>query len=447
MSTISKQGEGSLVIPSRLNLFGQEAIDYSIEDEKDIVYSPLTPFDSAGDLAGKVYSFTVNPQGDQYLDLKSLRVIGKLKVVKYRDGTAEDITDVENMSVINGIPLALFKLASVTLNSTEVASCSNYMLPLKAFIETSLSSTNLVKNSYLKSTHLWLEGDDSASDTVKQVVAGDTTSGFAKRKAAFCNNAAHEFSVPLHIDLFSSDLFLIPGVTMRIDLSRNANNYLLLGTGLENFGVQLMDLKLKMRHVQVSDAIANHHAELITMNPLRYHIPYAKMSSHTVSSGVSNTSIMLAQGKMPSLVLVGFMKQTQFTSRSENPFVIPNMAVDSLYFTLNGKMIPGIPFTPNYAENLCLREYEHFVSSLGLNSETNPKEFTIEKFKNNMTLYALNLSHCCNVNTKHSNPPTGQLEVHAGFSTPPTAPLEAISYAVYNSQIIIDKDRHVFFEI
>jgi len=234
---------------------------------------------------------------------------------------------------------------------------------------------------------------------------------------------------------------------MRIDLSRNNNHFLLQGRAAGNFNVQLLDLKIKVRHVKVSDAIANHHANLIAQQNLIYHIPYAKMSSNTIATGVSNASIGLAQGKLPTLVLVGFMRQSQLTNKSENPFVFPNLGVNSLYFTLNGKMIPGIPFTPNFADNVCLREYEHLVHSLDLNNEVSPKEFTINKFKNNMCLYALNLTNCCSSFSQHKIQDSGHLEVHVGFATAPTAPLEAISYALYNSQIIIDKDRHVFFEI
>ena len=433
---------------SRLSLWESDSIDDAIIEEKEIEYSPLTPFDLNSDVSGKVYSFLVSPQGDSYLDLKSLRITGHIKVVKVKaDGTSENIGANDNISLINGAPLGLFKLASVTLNSTEVASCSNYLLPVKAYLETSLSTPKAIKECYLKSTHLWMEGDDSKEDTVNEVDANDKSSGFAVRKAAFCNNAEHQFSIPLHIDLFSLNKYLIPGIVMKIDLSRNFNNFMLLGSSEDKFSVQLKSLKLRVKHAKVAESISNQHAERILKEPLIYSIPYGKISSHTIPIGVSGASINIAQGKLPSLVLVGFMKQSQLSLKSQNPFVFPNLGVNSMYFTLNGKMIPGIPFTPQFDKNICMREYLHLVHSLHLDHEGSPKDLSIEKFKNNMTLYAINLTNCCSDFSKHVSKENGNLEAHVRFGASPTSPLETICYSLYNSQIVIDKDRHVFFEL
>lgn len=431
---------------SRLDLFKPEKIDVSIVNTNRVQYSTLTPFDGTVDAPGRVYSFKVDPQGTSYIDLRSARLVGSWQLVKVVGGEDVNVNASDNMSVVSMVPASLFKLTSCSLNQVEVASNANFLGPLKAYLETLFSYNNTQKATYLSTTQHFLSGATNEDDTVNTVIAGDSTSGFAVRKARFCNNLPQEFEIPINADLFALNYLLIPGVTLRLDLVRSEGNFSLLGASGDSYAIRLKSLKLELTHVTVSDAVANHHASLILKNPLRYHVPQVKMSSQTIPIGVSSTSVNLAQGTLPSLVLVGILQQNQLTSAEKNPFYFGHNNVNSLYFTVNTVMMPSRTYQPNFKDNKSsLREYLDLVQTLNLDDNVNTKEFSYEQFRKGATIFSLNVSKCC---LFHRHPvKTGNLELHIGFSEPPSTPLEAIVYSLHTSEITIDKHRIVSYAV
>jgi hypothetical protein len=72
-------------------------------------------------------------------------------------------------------------------------------------------------------------------------------------------------------------------------------------------------------------------------------------------------------GRLPTQVMIGLLEQTAYKgNNAKNPYNFVNAGLTRINITINGRSIPAVPYTPDYANNLFMREFFFFFGIGGL---------------------------------------------------------------------------------
>ncbi len=435
---------------SPLDIFRKVPEDHVIEGSRTMFYQPLVPLIDDPD----VIDFNVPPSLD-YTQLNQVRLEGQFHLTKFVEATDtaaakwQDAATADNISCIQMLPSTVFRQVSVQLNGVEVADISSYTYAYKSFFETTLSTSREARSTFLKQANMFvMDQPGKADQNTKNTDTGNNSAAkntqFDVRKDMLVGKPC--FSVPLHVDLFSSNLYLVPGVGMRVKLTvGDPNFYFLAPDSNTKYRLRFKELTLSVRHVVVNPKISEKHASMLLTTPANYAFPFGKITTHVIPPNmgsiiVSNISI----GEIPQLILCGLVKSSSYNGEiTSNPFAFKPYNVSSVYWEINDQTYPTRMFRPDFTtESGALREYLHLVDTLQLNSPyTIPLSY--KEFTNNLCLYAIDTSgHQCGGVHKHLTK-TGHVNLAFTFSTQNNHPLHLVVYSVYHRSVSINGLREV----
>ncbi len=201
-----------------IDLFTLPEIEASLITGTSITVYPQNAINDTGP-----YDFLIPSDDNDYTFLPLTRLYGELEVVK-ADGTA--VTAAEKNGIVNLFPHSIFKQIECSINGTQIVDLSTPTYPYKAFIETHLSF-----NQHAKEGHLYCEC--YTKETVGKEnnfeigTAAEPNPTFDIRKKR-CESKIY-FSMILHIDLFQSERYLLPGCEIKLKFIRNDDKFSLLG--------------------------------------------------------------------------------------------------------------------------------------------------------------------------------------------------------------------------
>ena len=121
---------------------------------------------------------------------------------------------------------------------------------------------------------------------------------------------------PLNPDFFNQSQYLLPGVNMRIRLTRAKDEFVLI---TKKQKVVIEKACLYVRRVRVHpEVLAAHEKRLLSENA-GYNFQQTEMLTYTISSGATyNMQENLFRGRIPKLVIVGLVPSVDFDGTSIN---------------------------------------------------------------------------------------------------------------------------------
>ncbi len=435
-----------------------------VESSTDVWYSPISPLNESNCI-----EFVVPPIGLTYIDLKSTRLYGKLKIVKLNNKneevplttaltktippragskdppTTQTIYQQDDVSFINLLPKSCFKLVSVDLNSTACQNNSTYYLPYKGFFETLMSFSKEQKEYFLRKSCLYIP-DKAGSEDANNKNASPS-SGYVKRSKLVGDDKDIEFFTPIHADIFMSRMLLIPGITMRVKFYKQDDAFVIMApTDDFKYKIKFQELSLVVKTVTLRPDIAEKHSNSLLRQPLRYIFPQGRVTSHTITPDTNSTFIQnLASGILPSLVIVGLVSSESMSgSYRLNPWTFSHWDVNQFFFRVNGNPRPSRVYEPDYTpgRESALREYLDMVRQLNLDSDP-IVPISFEEFISGSNFYVLDLSGEASQGYTANKEKFGSLDAYISFRTSTTRTLKLVVYSIYRQTVTIDKDRNV----
>lgn len=194
-------------------------------------------------------------------------------------------------------------------------------------------------------------------------------------------------------DLFNFR-YLLPNVSIRIELRKANNNFFMLGAKEKGDKVKLdiSKLELQLRTVRSEAALSSHFSSLLNRKAI---YPLLESSVNFVSIAANQTKIYInsiCQGFLPTMLFIGLVDNTASSGAIEmNPFVFSHHNLQSIQFFVSGKPYPNRKLTFDWDTGDYLEAYHDFISLIGLDSSSDTK-ITPEEFKNLYCFYGLDLT-------------------------------------------------------
>ena len=434
---MSKFSVSHEAIDSSLLLWDVKNTQTGVEETYELRIHPNTTIDNEN---GSPITFIIPPQIKG--ELIDVEVVTSWNV---KDGNT-NLTQNQQVSIINNISNALWSNVQVELDDRiNVMQSMEQAYNLQCFFETVLNAESNRKDMlFIKELWKMDEGDSKG--------ASENPIFFATNEAAVTNSGAHEraeriklsrvvtICSALNCPLFKHSKALPTNMKIRVTLTKNRDQYILMAADNSNFKLNILDIYLKCTYMRPRDFIIKMQEERLVRNPALYDIDSGEIIMRTVNIGSQNIVFNdIFQGKPPKAAFFCIQNPLDITGyyhRNPNTFI----PYKSLQLYMNNKQYFPRPLTMN-PNNECGDMLDQLYKSIGKQYQgdclINSKNFVLN-FIVGVVLTA-DRTH-----TKHFNisePAETRVEIDLGFI--PTEPLVLIIYTVNDKIITVDANRRV----
>ena len=377
---------------------------------------------------------------DDYLDLNDTMLYISVRIYKDRvkmellnAATADDIAFVN-------IPLySLFSDLDIYMNDQHVEhgdgmygySCllSNLLSYSKTTLENQLLSTGFVKDEAGKM-------DDK------------TNSGLVKRKA-WNASQPNVFFGRLLSNVLQQPKYLLNRVNVRIKLSRQKPEFALMSfmdAATIRPVFEIVDAKLSVRRVVVSDEVRAQHERALTKANALYPYPLKVFTTFTIGKderGVIKENLF--NGAVPKMIVVAMVNCDAFNGMyNKNPYNFTHNRVTKVGLYRNNEPTPFVPFEPDFDNNQYLREYIFQYLALGLVGKDDNLCYTHAEYPQGYTFFIFNLTPDMSLMSATSSQERTNLTLKMKFGRTLPEAITVIVYAIFDGVLEIDANRQVF---
>jgi len=433
-------GVGALVVDehelvsSGLDLWRVPKVDSSMVHGKNQTFYLSGPLKDEGP-----FEFIIPSESNEYLMLDKTTIYGEVEVTKSAGG---DLVDADVVSTVCNFPQALFSQIKVFLNGVCINDVSTLTYPFKAYLENHLTYDINVKNTTLAATEMYIKDEvGEETDIATNAVKGGT--GMNKRKVLIQKKKLC-FDITPHIDFFRTEQLLVPGVELKLELTRSPDAFALLQSVDKTAKIKFHKLECLTRKVILDPKVAQYMENKITNNPCIYPVCHSKIRTHLLASGIQSTHIsQIVRGKLPRSFMFCILDSENFEGNfDKNPFYINNAGLQSLNVLINGEPVHARPIDPDWAAGRCLKEYRWFRENTGLHGHLT-NGITLEEFKTNTCVHCYDLSpDLCNGYYKHGLE-QGTIDISLSFKAALAKNHTLLFYATFNEAVLIDKNRNI----
>ncbi|GBO12257.1 Uncharacterized protein F54H12.2 [Araneus ventricosus] len=422
-----------ICLKSELDLFSSLPIQLAIDNSS---FAQIHPISSLTDKAP--IEFLISGNGEHYLDLAHTILHLQVKIVKKAANAV--LTDTDHVAPINYILNTMFSQFSIFLNDKQIASQSNYSY--RAFMESLLFSSKSNQDT-LQSSALFYKDTAAEHDNVAGASANN---GFIARKNRCKLSKTVDLIGILHFDLASQPKLLINGVDVKIKLERHKDTFSLMSSA-DDFKLVIGSASLFIRKINVAPSIVLAHEKALERGVIKIPIRRSEVRSFALSNGLQSSTIANAFiGQIPTCLILGFVSNAAYNgSVAKNPFKFHHYNLNYLSILDGSKMIPAIPFQPNFESNLYARSYLSLFTDLNRFHNSQNININYEEYKGGYSLYAVDLTPDLAFGECHTSVNrTGNIAIDLKFALPLPETVSLIVYAQYRNTIEIDKSRNVF---
>jgi len=404
-----------------LRLFDEPLPQIAVESA---YFVDITPSTSITESANKL-EFIIHGSESDYLDLNDTMLYLKLKVVQ---ADMKALATTSAIAPVNYMLNAIFSDVTLSLNDTVIEG-GNQMYAYKSTIETIFGF-----NREAKEVKLQAMGYEEDVD---------------KRKPWIAGSEEMELAGSVRLDFFNQPKYLLPNVNVRLIFSRSKDMFALCGGGTGSPKLILLDAKLYVRRVRVAaDIIMAHEKGLVKKNAI---YPYTR--SQTISYSIPQNSLshyrdnIFSSSLLPKFVIVGFVKASAFNGTNLNlePFHFDHFNVQSVGLFRDGQALPYREiYQPRFKEKLVLKDFMKSIihGTQHLNTNLNNGILLSDFLGGKYSLFTFNLTPDFDMNQTQL-PKDGNLRLEIQFAEALTTPINVIVYGMFDTQILITKERQV----
>ena len=380
--------------------------------DKATMYSNDSVYTATSENPLGPYSFIIPAEGDTYIDPQSFRLSGYAQIkklgangqlsdlvttqVKQSDNSMVDVHD--KVAPINFLPGMAFQTKELTINTLNVTYATQPLENYKAYVENLLSYGSEIKNTILAATAGWLpDVNVMESDGTKQqnVGAGVGSKQWLKRQEMYKKSKRVGFSIPLQLDVLTTDRFLPKGITLTIKLTKAPDTLLYVTSEAAQYKVLLHDLKLHVNRIKMTDALVLDHERRFKSGQLAS-FPYIR-TDVIYKSIPQGTSIYRTQNMyrnvIPNSCIIFFVQQAALAGASNlDPLNFEHFNIRKLACLRNSQEIPPNGYSQDYENDDYVETYRRVMDEIGIRTNNIGNDITYEMFKNGFNFYAFDFS-------------------------------------------------------
>ena len=407
---------------------------------RTICLHPTTPSNGLEDI-----EFHSPPDPECSYILNQTRLSGYF-IVKTATGEFPEAKELVKLS--QHYAACLFSQMEVYLNDTQVNDLNCHLsFPYRHYFDNVLSKSRKTLNKLGKAEGYYLPHLDHCfwqKDATK-TNGYDACDDKKERQDMIVGGKKVYFNLALVADVFFIDKYLPPNIDIKIKLRRDKTIFPLgQSDTTKNYDVYLDDVKLFMRKVLPTLSVRERYKAQLLRSPCVIRYKDSQLKIHTIPMNVTNFIINnINNDVLPTQIIFAVQAASCFSKSGETngiPFKLDDINIIAINLRKNGQNVLPKPiqcdFTQKYGGLIEL--YNHF--GVNMNKLHAP---TLEKFVHGDLFFAFDLTPD-NCNSYHNHlPATGNLELEVSMSKPTNGLNNLISYAIYDSGIIIDKNQQV----
>ena len=436
LGILNDEKEQNFVDP--YNFFGSIPIEQDMEKGTYVSVLPTLPIDE-NQTAPIIMEFK-NP--GVYWDAKNSLLEGELEVEKI-DGTPMSDDNTDEYSVVNMLPIALFKQINLEMNGVETTENTSSNHAYKAFIDALVSFSSDAKNDggTLESSFYYQDNPDSVD-----VKALSSASGFSNNiwKQKYDRLKAKDnklfFSTQLYVDPLNTPFFIPPHVHPTLTVHRNSNAFLLITKFPDKYRIKLKKLKWIVHTITPSrEKLAKH--EKLFDNGAIARIPFvqSRLNHFLLPGNCANIVINnITPAILPKTLYCVMVDHKSFNGTHDtNPFHFKHNNVTSFEFRVNNDIYPTDRYKLDFKKGDYLPLYRDFMNAVGIGHDNASNNISLELFEKVYTIFTLDLTpdHCSGFQIH--NPQSGNISLEITFEKVITEPITLLVYGLYNKVLEI----------
>ena len=407
------------VVSDASDVFTMPGVEMTMMDNNQTAYRPTSLTDDGP------YVFTIEPQGNKVVELNSIRLRIKAKVVKNNGtdftiaDTAEGVVDTAP-ALVNNFIGSFVKTTDISLDGVQISDLSNPHMNLKQYLETIVSYGRDARDGHLRAQGFFMDEGDFSKN-----------SNCAKRQKFIKNSAIFSFEGPINSDFFQNEKNFIPGVSIGLTITRSPDSFLIHAKDeTESYKLKILDMQLYVKHVTLTDeATMMYLKHLATKTAI---IPMTKnvLKTFGFGTGMSTLSIPnMIRGRIPHQLFIFMTTSDDQNKYKENPFNFRHFNLNHAVIHVNGVQIPGSAYEPSWTNNGQVHLYRSFFDNVGIKMGDYGCCIDDENFPAGCTILAFDLSpDGCNGAHKHmAKQGSIDLEFKLGTPTPAAVVLHVLS--------------------
>lgn len=363
--------------------------------------------------------FNIVGSNTEYLDLNDTLLFVEINVV---DSKGNDLELNADVVPTNYLFHSLFKDAVLYLNGVKIEG-GNTIYHHKSLLETIINYNNDTKKTSLTSI-----GYDPIAENRKKWIAGS-------KSFQMCGS--------LQLDFFDQPKYLIPGVNVRLVLSRNNPNFCVSNSKISPT-VIISQARLYIRRVRVEPSVLiGHQIGLNTQNAI-YPYRRSKLISYTLAAGSNGfyKDQLFGDMRLPKFVLITFLTNDQyFGNYGEQTISYKHLNVTDLTLTRSND------FRESYIQDFENDNYvttyvTSLIRNLGHLDKSLNAGITMKDFKELYPFFTFVLAPDFDV-FQTQLPKQGNLKLDIKFGTALKTAASLLIYGIFDSEIQINKNGTV----
>ena len=430
-------------VDSKFDLFGKTDYEVGIKKTISQTFRPQSTTTSKGP-----FSFLIPSDPDKFTNAESLRLHGKMRIMKKDTGTgALSNLSGEYVAPVNNIFDSLWSSINTKLNGCEINDPSSTWYAYKAYFENHLSYSSSTKEKVLSYKGYYKDTPGKFDDV------GDSTNsaqslndGFLKRKEMFAGSKWVYFCINLHADITTLRKYIPPGIKIEIDIQTNTPQFCLLSDKpVENYAIELEDMRLTVDRITPGEKIMDFYkkSKANNLNP-RLPIDRSFLKTYTITAGRSDLSEynIITGNQLPEQIIVALVDHEAHNGNiKKNPFNFKDFDISEASLVVNGVHEPPELYKMNKADNDKVDIYASFLENTGISTDDREFGITMEDYYGGSFILAWDRTQDkCNRFHRHISD-SGSISINLKTRTVLTNSVTLIIYATYSKDLIIEGDN------
>ena len=446
---------------SPFELFNLPQTNTAVIKTMEVEHQPMSALQE-----GSAVEILVPALTNEYWDLHNSRLYMRVKMTR-KNGNDMQANDVA--APINDIFNSFWKNVELKVGQEEI-SHSNSMHAYRSFIDhllhdsdESLTSEREMRLLY-KDTAGQLDAVNANKPNPNQLIAGDDlvlnaektalersaadaalgNDGLYRRYRAVQESREVELLGALSIDLFEQERYLLPGVSMRLRLTRQNQAFMVMATG-DDYQLQLLDIKLYMRKVTPAPGVILGHKDALAKTTAKYPVTSKKVTSVALPAGIHDKKTeTIFEGQLPKRIAIAMVTAEAMSGAwTRNPFNFQHFGLTKMQLEVNGEPVRSEALTPSVKDH----RYIHCFETLfrGVNKLDGERGSIIKRsdWPKGYSLYVFDLTPDMDADDSYTLLKTGTVRLDLQFGEPLGEAVNVVVYAEFDQLIEITAEHNV----
>ena len=428
----------------------------AVEKTYGVDYQPLTSIRD-----GAPIEFYIPASTEEYLDLKNTRLHVTCRIIK-RTGAECAATDI--VTPVNDLFNSLWSNVELFLNDRLISHSNNthgYTSMVSHLIhdsEESLSSERSMRLIY-KDTAGSMNAVAANVPNFNKLIAGfhlkadgaaiDPPGNNGLHSRYLHTRQSHEVMLTggLRVDLFEQSRYLANGISMKLRLHRQKDEFLLMAAA-NTFKIQVTEAFLTVRKVKVSPGVQLGHTDALMKGPAKFPITRKECKVLAIPAGFQSfvkDNIFL--GQLPKRLVVGMVHNEGFAGAvGRNPYNFEHFNVSYMQLYTDGEPVLSKPLKLNVGEEKYLDAFETLYNSFDKLNGEKSSIIKREDWSRGYSLFSFDLTPDYDDEDHYPLIRHGNLRLEMNFGTTLAHTINIIVYAEFDNIIEINNNRNIQFD-